>query len=411
MTATTATTAGDTAGTVTTAGDTVAPAAPVNYGAGTVAAPELAAAVKLALIGAPARATWKGAGVVRLTADGSTLTVESFDWETAVRVPVSYTGEHFDTVAVDARELAAAIKGNKGAVTVAAGPDGVTVGAVTLPYGIPAGDLPALPVMPAHGATLTDSGDIAGVLPAILPAAGRDDTLPTLTGVHFEWSDGAFRLAATDRYRLHFYSRDAYTGTAAPADALVPARTLAAALTAAGRGATLSVGTYETAGTRYALVKLASTALPAGAILASRTLDGAFPKYRALIPTECASVWELPAGELAAALEVMRKHAHKNTPAVLELAGDTVTVRTNNESDGPVARVSVPVTVTGDGPESIGYNPAYLLAAVQSVAGKRPAAGESVRIKLTTATRPALLAGTVPVSALVMPVRLFAGGE
>ena len=34
-------------------------------------------------------------------------------------------------------------------------------------------------------------------------AAGRDDTLPTLTGVHVSWSDGEpVVFAATDRYRL-----------------------------------------------------------------------------------------------------------------------------------------------------------------------------------------------------------------
>jgi len=34
-------------------------------------------------------------------------------------------------------------------------------------------------------------------------AAGRDDTLPTLTGVHVSWTDGeAVVFAATDRYRL-----------------------------------------------------------------------------------------------------------------------------------------------------------------------------------------------------------------
>ena len=59
-------------------------------------------------------------------------------------------------------------------------------------------------------------------------AAGKDDTLPMLTGVRMEIDGERVTLAATDRYRLAVRELIWTPANAAAADAqvLVPARTL-----------------------------------------------------------------------------------------------------------------------------------------------------------------------------------------
>jgi DNA polymerase-3 subunit beta len=65
----------------------------------------------------------------------------------------------------------------------------------------PVEDYPALPAMPATAGTL-GSDVFAAAVAQVALAAGRDDTLPVLTGVRFEIEGETLTLAATDRYRL-----------------------------------------------------------------------------------------------------------------------------------------------------------------------------------------------------------------
>ena len=73
-----------------------------------------------------------------------------------------------------------------------------------------------------------DSDVFAEAVGQVAVAAGRDDTLPMLTGVRLEIEDDLVTLAATDRYRLavrEFAWRPETPGLSAAV--LVPARTLA----------------------------------------------------------------------------------------------------------------------------------------------------------------------------------------
>ena len=92
---------------------------------------------------------------------------------------------------------------------------------------LPVEDYPALPDMPAASGSLRGDGFAAAVAQVAI-AAGRDDTLPVLTGVRLEIEGEKITMAATDRYRLAV--RDlAWTPeqSGLSAIALVPARTLA----------------------------------------------------------------------------------------------------------------------------------------------------------------------------------------
>ena len=96
----------------------------------------------------------------------------------------------------------------------------------TLPT-LPVEDYPSLPSMPPSAGTV-DSDVFAEAVAQVAVAAGRDDTLPMLTGVRLEIEDETVTLAATDRYRLavrEFAWRPEQPGFSAVA--LVPARTLA----------------------------------------------------------------------------------------------------------------------------------------------------------------------------------------
>src|SRR3712207_9324628 len=79
-----------------------------------------------------------------------------------------------------------------------------------------------------HSAGVVDSDVFAEAVGQVAVAAGRDDTLPMLTGVRLEIEDDLVTLAATDRYRLavrEFAWRPETPGLTAAVQ--VPARTQA----------------------------------------------------------------------------------------------------------------------------------------------------------------------------------------
>ena len=144
------------------------------------------------------------AGLV-ITAEGDHLTLSSFDYEVSARVEVDADVQEPGRALVSGR-LLADIARSLPAQPVTLTSEGTRVvitcgrSSFTLPT-LPIEDYPQLPTMPKA------SGDIEGALFAaavgqVAIAAGRDDTLPTLTGIRMEVDGGNIVLAATDRYRL-----------------------------------------------------------------------------------------------------------------------------------------------------------------------------------------------------------------
>ncbi|MER7488695.1 hypothetical protein ABTY20_22880 [Streptomyces sp. NPDC126497] len=169
-------------------------------------------------------------GVMAETADGA-LTLRGFDYETSVTVRVDGEAGPDGRSLLDLGELknvlAAAVAGEKTAdaartpVTV---DDGVlSTPDLAVPLGtLPLEDYPAFPPdVPAQ--VTVDGAEWFGQVARVLPAAGRDDTLPVMTYVHLRIAGGVLRLTASDRYRVTVGEVKAVEGGRAETAALVPA--------------------------------------------------------------------------------------------------------------------------------------------------------------------------------------------
>ena len=269
----------------------------------------------------------------------------------------------------------------------------------TLPT-LPVEDYPQLPVMPTTSGSVPGQAFAAAVAQVAI-AAGRDDTLPTLTGIRMEIEGASIVLAATDRYRLAV--REFAWNPQVPsmsAHALVPARTLAdtaksladvdeviIALSSGGAGEGL-IG-FEGHGRRTT----------------TRLLDGEFPKYRSLLPTESSAIANVETAMLMDAVKRVALVAERNTPVRLAFDGSELTLRAGAGDDAQAVEV-LESTLDGD-PIDIAFNPAYLLDGLAAV-------GSTVtRFSFTQATRPAVLTGVdddqkslEDYKYLLMPVRL-----
>ena len=344
------------------------------------------------------------AGLV-LEASDDSVTLSSFDYEVSSRVTITADVQTPGTSLVSGRLLADITRSLPGA-PVQLSNEGTRVvitcgrSSFTLPT-LPVEDYPSLPAMPDSSGDI-DAALFASAVAQVAVAAGRDDTLPTLTGIRMEIEGGNIVLAATDRYRLAVreFSWNPKSSSIS-VNALIPAKTLAdtakslsttdlvtIALSAGGSGEGL-IG-FEGAGRRTT----------------TRLLDGEFPKYRTLLPSEAATVASVDTSALADAVKRVALVAERNTPVRLAFEGSEVVLRAGAGDDAQANEV-VECRVDGDGLE-IAFNPTYLLDGLSAVDAV------TTTFSFTQATRPAVLTGADTNAAsgvddyryLLMPVRL-----
>ncbi|MBO0840359.1 MAG: DNA polymerase III subunit beta, partial [Sciscionella sp.] len=244
-------------------------------------------------------------------------------------------------------------------------------------------------------------GEVFGdAVAAVAVAAGKDDTLPMLTGIQVEIVGDKLTLVATDRFRLAMREVDwRPTGAGGQGAAvLVPARTVAdAAKTLGNAGTTVSLSLASGEG----LLGLAG----AGRHTTTRLLDADFPKYRQLLPTEFDVAATVDVANLVEAIKRVSLVAERGSQVRLEFAENGLRLTAGGDDEGS-AEEELPVELTGDG-VTIAFNPGYLIDGLTAVHS------EKARLEFTTANRPALIK---PVNAdgdivdgclhLLMPVRL-----
>jgi DNA polymerase-3 subunit beta len=340
------------------------------------------------------------------------LEVSGFDYEVSSRVRLDVTADEPGRMLVPGRLLSEIVR-SLPAQPVELRVEGtrvvLTCGAArfTLPT-LPVEDYPELPAMPAVAGTL-GSDVFAAAVAQVALAAGRDDTLPVLTGVRFEIEGETLTLAATDRYRLAVRTLPwRPVDPSISTTALVPARTLsetARALTAAPE-VTLAL---SSASGHEGMIGFEG----AGRRTTSRLLEGEFPKYRSLLPSESTAVAEVATGPFAETVKRVALVAARNAPVRLGFSADGLVLEAGGADDAQASEHlecswEGPAAETGE-PFQIAFNPQYLLDGLGAVDS------DTTTLSFTGPTRPAVLtgkrddapaAGPAEYRYLLMPVRL-----
>ncbi|MFI9720988.1 DNA polymerase III subunit beta [Streptomyces sp. NPDC052396] len=365
----------------------------------------LAEAVAWAARSLPARPPVPVLAGLLLKAEDGTLSLSGFDYEVSARVSVEADVEEDGTVLVSGRLLADICRALPNR-PVEISTDGVRVTVVcgssrfTL-HTMPVEEYPALPQMPT--ATGTVPAEVfASAAAQVAIAAGRDDTLPVLTGVRIEIEGDTVTLASTDRYR--FAVREFLWKPETPdvsAVALVPAKTLLDTAKSLSGGESVSLA-LSGSGAGEGLIGFEG----AGRRTTTRLLEGDLPKYRTLFPTEFNSVAVIETAPFVEAVKRVALVAERNTPVRLSFEQGVLILEAGSSDDAQAVE-RVDARLEGED-ISIAFNPGFLLEGLSAI--DSPVA----QLSFTTSTKPALLSGKPAVDAeadeaykyLIMPVRL-----
>ncbi|MGK8521307.1 DNA polymerase III subunit beta [Nocardia asteroides] len=354
-------------------------------------------------------------GGVLLVADEDGLTVSGFDYEVSAQVRVAAEVAGSGQVLVSGRLLADITKAlsNK-PVDVSVDGTRVLIACGSAKFSLPTmpvEDYPQLPEVPQQTGELSVEV-FAEAVGQVAVAAGRDDTLPMLTGIRVEIEGSQVVLAATDRFRLavrHIEWQPARADI--ETSVLIPARTLSEAAKTLGPSdapVQLSLGTGAGSDGLLGIVN-------AGRRTTTRLLDAEFPKFRQLLPKEHTSIATLAVAALTDAIKRVALVAERGAQVRLEFSSNGLLLSAGGDDAGR-AEEWLEADFRGES-LTIAFNPGYLVDGLSALHSDR------VTFGFTTPSRPAVLlpaseeepevldSGTFaalssPYIYLLMPVRL-----
>jgi DNA polymerase-3 subunit beta len=361
----------------------------------------LADTVALAARALPARPPAPVLAGLKLTASDSQLAVAGFNYEASASASAAADVADKGSVLVPGRLLSDITRVLKRDVRLSS--DGVRLvvesGAARFTlHTLPLEEYPTLPTTPAASGVVSGK-EFAAAVVQVAGAAGRDDTLPVLTGVQITADGDTLTLASTDRYRFAVRSLpwERMTDRADGARALIPAKILLDTAKALADDHEITVGLPGEQGTFGLTGEHNRTTV--------RALEGELPQYKGLFPTSFSAQASLQTAALAEAVKRVALVATGNTPVRLGFEPGTLTIEAGT-SDDALAVDRIDADLTGE-PLSIAFNPTFLLDGLNAIGA------DATRLNFTTAAEPALLhsdhGDNVPENALrylLMPVRL-----
>ena len=249
----------------------------------------------------------------------------------------------------------------------------------TLPT-LPINEYPNLPTMPENSGFIA-SDVFATSINQVAIAAVKDDSLPTLTGIHVDINKETITLAATDRYRLAVREIQWQPNNLDIAtSALLRARTLADAAKSLVGITQVSLAVAPITATER-LVGFASEAKT----MTSRMLDGTFPPYRHLLPNESIAQATI---EVSTFLDSVRRVAlvtDKTVPLRLRFADSKLQLEAGA---GEEAQATEELSIIYNGEAiDIAFNPTFLMDGLHAVGTP------FVHIAFTGSNKPAVLSG------------------
>ncbi len=319
---------------------------------------------------------------VLIKADKKGVHLSGYDLETSGKAEVAADVKEEGTVLVSGKllsDIARALPNKP--VTFSLEGNRVSVISGSAKFALPTlsvSDYPNLPELPSETGRL--SGDLfAEAVSQVAVAAGKDDSLPVLTGVYVEIEENKLILAATDRYRLAVRELN-WDAPRASAAALIRARTLNDAAKSLVGAKSVSIALAAATATER-LIGFASE----GKVMTSRMLDGTFPPYRHLLPSERSATAVVEVAPFVDSVRRVALVADKTVPLRLAFNPGALTLEAGVGDD---AQATEELEIAFDGEAlSIAFNPTFLLDGLAAVNSAY------VEIAFTGGSKPAVLSG------------------
>jgi len=219
-------------------------------------------------------------------------------------------------------------------------------------------DFPSLPGIDDSEMWRIKQGILRRMIRHTAFAAASDDSRPFLTGVYVEVSGDDVNFVATDSSRLSFYKAKLENGSEQPRSGIVPVRAL--------QELVRILGSDYDAEVEFAVTPSQAVFRSDGIQMISRVIEGQFPDYRRVFPSEHAAKIKVDRGELLDAVERVSLVARRNTPIVkLSVEGDSLAL---NSQEAEVGQAFEELSVDHEGVDmETAYQSRYLVDVLKAL--------------------------------------------
>ena len=251
------------------------------------------------------------------------------------------------------------------------------------------GDFPAIPDMESDPDFTIEHAAMARIIEWTSFAAARESTRYAINGVLWEAEEDSLIAVATDGRRMSF-ARTSIESSGGSSRAIIPIKALGL-LNRLSCDADARVGVRITS--NQVLIKMA------GAVVSSSLVEGRFPRYQDVIPTDCDRSAMINTAEFLGALKRAALLTNEESKGVrLAFSEGELTLSSRAPEQGE-ATVSFPVEYAGE-PMDIGFNPAFLMDVMRVVHA------DKIEFVMKQAERPGLVRLGENFVYVVMPVNL-----
>ena len=330
---------------------------------------------------------------VLLELHGDRLRLTGSDLDLTITVETTVSGQS-DGVAVLPAKLASDVARafGPGAVHVEVVDEQVTLSAHRSEFSLRlmhADEYPRFEAPTADAVTIS-TDRLAAALRQVVRAASSDDSRPILTGVLMTAEADGLRLVATDSYRLAVCDLPGESLLGEGQHVLVPSRALneLAKVLAGAESVTVRLGSRD-------------ASFSVGDVqLTTRLIEGEFPNYKSLIPSNHPNKLTVEREGLLESLRRVRLLAQEATPVRVNMKGDSVELIAITQDVGQ-AHEEMDAQYVGQ-ELMVAFNPQYLLDGVEV------SPGEHVTLETVDALKPALIRSvdSPDFVYLLMPVRV-----
>lgn len=213
---------------------------------------------------------------------------------------------------------------------------------------------PPVPALEGENVIEIHADDLRAAAARTVPFTARGDTRYALNGVFLSVEKNQMEFVASDTHRLSLVKKKVKNAKELKADCIVITKgfqTLAR-IAEGEETVRLHLGTHEL---------IAETSR---ATLTARLVDGQFPRYRDVIPSDLDHKVTFDTGLLTRTLRLAGQVSHEETRSVtLRAAGETLSIETPGSDMGD-AKMEMPANVEG-GDISISFNFVYVLDALK----------------------------------------------
>ena len=330
---------------------------------------------------------------VRLELSGDQLTVTGSDLDLTISVTITVSGGDDGVAVVPSKLVSDVVRSLRpGGVDVTVEDEDARIEAAPSEFAIrviPADEFPELSD-PTGDAVTLDAGEFRDAIEQVEKAASSDDARPILTGVLMAAEQDGLRLVSTDSYRLSVRDLAGSTVLSEGQQVLVPSRALKELARVVGEHQQITLRLGE----RDAAFEVGSVAVT------TRLIEGDFPNYRGLIPTDHPNRLTVDRNVLLDAVRRVRLLAQESTPLRMAMSADGLELVAVTQDVGQAHEA---VEASYEGADlTVAFNPEYLIDGIEV------APGDEVTLETVDELKPALLKSVEDPDFLylLMPVRV-----